>query len=447
MIASDRTAYEAEGMRHDGSRVPIEVTASTIRYDGAPARAAAITDVGDRRRIEDRLRQSQKLEAIGQLAGGVAHDFNNQLAGIAGFGELLHNRLSDPKLAGYAEGILTCARRAGDLTRQLLAFSRRGLYRTESVDLHETIDEVTAILERSIDRSISIVRRYEASPPVTPGDPTLLQNMLLNLGLNARDAMPDGGELIFATEIVELDADYCAATPHDIEPGRFVCVSVTDTGQGMTDEVKARIFEPFFTTKEPGKGTGMGMAAVYGAVKQHGGSINVYSEPGRGTTFRVYLPETPGQREKPHTSAPAEPVAADRPARILVVDDEELLRVVAMDILAEAGYTVLSQPDGERAVAYFREHWEEIDLVLLDMIMPQLGGRQACEAMLEIDPGARIVLCSGYSLNGEAQLLLDRGVVDFVQKPYRRSELTRKVAEALKGSAQPNGSNNEAGDG
>ncbi len=392
---------------------------------------ALYDDRTEQHRLEERLRQMEKMEAVGQLAGGIAHDFNNQLAAVMGYADLLCQRLEDSRLRRFAENIVVGATRASDLTRQLLAFARKGQYRSVPVNIHETLHEVVAILEHSLDKRIEIKQLLAANPSITTGDPTQLQNMLLNIALNARDAMPQEGELIFETTIADLDANYCRTIPYDIAPGRYLRISVTDTGCGMDAATLTRIFEPFYTTKPPGKGTGMGLAAVYGTVKNHRGAVNVYSEPGHGTTFRVYLPLVEAEVA---AETEIETVFAEVcTGTILVVDDEELFRDLARDMLEGAGYTVKTKKNGEAALKYFREHADEVDLVILDMIMPKLNGRDTYLAMKRIDPQVRVLLASGYSLNGEAQTLLEAGVLGFLQKPFRQKEILQKAAEALRG--------------
>jgi signal transduction histidine kinase/CheY-like chemotaxis protein len=382
----------------------------------------------ERRRLEERLRHSEKIEAIGQLAGGVAHDFNNQLVGIMGFADLLLARETDPSFRRYLEGILGASRRAADLTRQLLAFARRGQYISVVVDLDAVVREVMGLLERSIDKRIRLGASLQAEPATTLGDPTQLQSALLNVALNARDAMPDGGELVFATERVELDEAHCRAHG-DTRPGTFIRVTVSDSGVGMDADTLRRLFDPFFTTKPPGKGTGMGLPAVYGTVKAHGGCVDVESQVGRGTRLMVHLPLV---------EAPVEPVAAEPPlepvrgAHVMVVDDEEVVRSVAEEALKDLGYRVTVCVDGEEAVTVFREKWSDIDVVLLDLVMPRMGGHEAFMAMRRIHPGLRVVLCSGYSLSAEARSLLTQdGVAGFLQKPFLVPDLARAVAEAL----------------
>ncbi len=383
-------------------------------------------DITAQKEMQDRLSQMEKMDAIGQLAGGVAHDFNNQLAGIMGFADMLAHRLEDPRLRKYAENIVAASKRSSDLTQQLLAFARKGQYKKEPLDLHKTVHDVVTILEHTIDPRITTRQLLCASPAVTTGDPSQLQNVVLNLAINARDAMPEGGELIFETANTRLERDYCDAVPYDIAPGHYVRLCVTDSGVGMDAETQAHVFEPFFTTKDVGKGTGMGLAAVYGTVKNHGGSVNVYSEPGRGTSFRVYLPlEEDAARELGPPPAAA-PLSA-KPLRILVVDDEEIFRNMACEMLRDAGHRVDTAADGTAAVEHYRRRWRETDLVILDMVMPQMDGKEAFRRMKEIDPAVRVLLASGYSINGTANELLAEGVHGFLQKPFSQAELDQAV--------------------
>jgi len=393
---------------------------------------AVVRDITEIQEMEERLHQAEKMEAIGQLAGGVAHDFNNQLVGILGFAGILRLRLQDEELRQCAEAIIRAAVRSADLTRQLLAFARKGKYQSIAVNVHDIIGEVAALLGRSADKRITIRQVLAVDAPMTMGDPTQLQNALLNLAINGCDAMPQGGELLLATAIVALSAEYCRGVPFEIAPGRYVQVSITDSGVGMSAEVKRHLFEPFFTTKQPGKGTGMGLAAVYGIVRNHKGAVSVNSEPGRGSTFKVYLPLL----ESVATMATAERIpdvgkSAQGQGRILVVDDEELILQLATMALQGLGYQVTALKDGLETVAYYREAWRHIDLVILDMVMPGSGGGEVFAAMRQINPKVKAILMSGYSINGLAQSILDQGVLGFLQKPFRIEDLAQKVAEAL----------------
>ncbi len=379
------------------------------------------------RQSETQLRQAQKMEAIGQLAGGVAHDFNNQLGGILGFAELLLQRIADPEIAQHARRIKEITMRAATLTRQLLAFARKGKYLTVPVDMHVVITNVVALLQRSIDKRIVIAENFAADPPITLGDQSQLENALLNLGLNARDAMPEGGTLTFATAVVALEE---RALRLEVEAGRYLEISVTDTGTGMSRECQQHLFEPFFTTKDLGKGTGLGLASVYGTVKNHRGGIVVYSELGRGSTFRIYLPLHQTATVATDLVAPSvEP--ARGAATILLADDEEALREVTREMLEALGYSVIPCADGLEAVETYRSSWREIDLVILDMVMPRCSGQEAYQRLREINPAVRVLLSSGYSINGEAQAILDQGVLGFIQKPCEIAGLARAVQNVL----------------
>jgi PAS domain S-box-containing protein len=388
-----------------------------------------VRDLTETRQLEERLRQTEKMEAVGQLAGGVAHDFNNQLTAILGYGELLAQRLAGQDLKRYADNIVATSRRAAELTQQLLAFARRGKYRVVTVDIHALIREIVMLLMRSIDRRIEIKQRLEAESALVMGDPTQLQNALLHLALNARDAMPEGGELSFATQTITLDERDHTRQPHDVRPGRHVEITVRDSGSGMDPDTLRRVFEPFFTTKQAGRGSGMGLPAVYGTVKSHQGTIEMSSRVGQGTTCVICLPlctpaESAGQGV---VLAPGRGAGA----RLLVVDDEEAVRQLMVDVLEEEGYRVTTCRDGVEALERYQQHWAEIDLVILDMVMPHLSGRELFRALRRINPRLKALIASGYSLDEEAQSIIAEGVLGCIQKPFRRAELLTAVQIAL----------------
>jgi CheY-like chemotaxis protein len=287
------------------------------------------------------------------------------------------------------------------------------------------------MMERSIDKRIRIRQHLDANPSTVQGDPSQLQNALLNLGLNARDAMTEGGDLVFSTDVRTLDEAYCRTIPYEVVPGRYLQVRVTDNGVGMSREVQSHLFEPFFTTKEMGKGTGMGLAAVYGTVKNHRGFIEVTSELDRGTTIELAIPlhESVAVSEDREVG-PAE--VQRRTGRILVVDDELMIRDLAAEMLRSLGHHVTTCQDGSEALAYYTEHWREIDLVILDMVMPGRSGRDTFLDMRRLNPAIKALLSSGFSVDGEAQRILDEGVLGFLQKPYTMRELTIKVGQLLK---------------
>ncbi|MFZ5949327.1 MAG: ABC transporter substrate binding protein [Candidatus Rifleibacteriota bacterium] len=387
------------------------------------------TDITERKLLEERIRQSQKMDAFGQLAGGIAHDFNNQLNGIRSTAELLLPKLESQNLKEYVQHILTAVTRSAGITQQLLAFARKGQFNSVPADIHRLVGEVVQILNHSIDKKIEICQEFAIESATTRGDPSQLQNALLNLALNARDAMPTGGKITFRTEIATLDEEYCAALPYEIQPGDYIRISVKDTGCGIPSENIKRIFEPFFTTKETGKGTGIGLSAVYGTVKQHNGAIDVVSQEGRGTTVNVFLPVELKEVEKPIAKASLR--AADRPANILLVDDEELIQLSVGELLTNLGYSVTSKLDGQAAIEYFAENWQKVDLVVLDMVMPKMNGSEVFEAMKKINPMVKVLISSGFSFKGEVQDILDKGAQGYIQKPFILEDFAGKIAEVL----------------
>jgi PAS domain S-box-containing protein len=379
--------------------------------------------------LEEQLRQSQKMEAVGTLAGGIAHDFNNLLTGILGYADMLGaGGLSPEQSKKAADVIEKAARRAADLTQQLLGFARKGKYQNIPVDLHATIHEATSLLGRTLDKSIALQQNLRARDPFVLGDPVQVQQVILNLAVNARDAMVQGGTLTFSTERVSLNTAPENLSPTG-QPREYIKLTVSDTGCGIPPQVQQRIFEPFFTTKEQGKGTGMGLSMVYGIVKNHGGSICVASEVDKGTRFEILLPAT----KRPDLVAEDDRVRTrtGQPATILVVDDEELVRQVAQTMLENLGYGVRTARDGQEAVALYRESYGQIDLVVLDMIMPRMGGRETFLLLKEINPEVRAILSTGCSMDETTQRILDEGMLGFAQKPYVLDELADTVTAAL----------------
>ncbi len=386
-------------------------------------------DISDRRRIEEQLRQAQKMDSVGQLAGGVAHDFNNMLGGILGFAELLSNRLEEQtKPHWYAQMILDTASNAADLTTKLLAFSRKANAVRKPVDLHSVAESAVALLSHSIDRRITIEKQFDAEFCRVNGDRSLLQNAIINMGVNARDAMPEGGVLRIETVNRHVDEIEASTDPFDMKPGLHIEIAVSDTGKGMSHDIVNRIFEPFFTTKEVGKGTGLGLAAVYGTIKEHHGSIRVYSQPEKGTEFRILLPllETGRIRKRGNTTA-----ELPKHATILLADDEEIMRTLGAEILDDIDYDIILAANGEEAVERYREHADSIDVVILDMVMPRLNGNQVFHAIREMNPDARIIIASGYTREAGIQDLMRQGLRGFVQKPFGRDSLLRALAKAL----------------
>ena len=401
-------------------------------FQVAPRRVAMFfRNITEQRRLEEQLRQTQKLEAIGELAGGIAHDFNNLLTPILGYTSLLAADCDNPAMVRDAAGIIEkAAERASELTGKLLGFARRGKYLSTPVKIDSVILEAIALLIRTIDKNIRITQQLSAYQAWVMGDPGQLSQALLNLALNARDAMPSGGELTFATDLVSLTGE-SVPPASGLAPGCYVEIGVADTGCGIPAELRQRIFEPFFTTKAPGKGTGMGLAMVYGIVKNHGGWISLESEAHHGTRFRILLPclERPAEPDE-------EIAAAPKPARgqglVLVVDDEESVLAIVAHILGQLGYEAATFADSGSAIEYYRERHAVVDLVILDMIMPGIDGGECFRRMREINPRLRAILSSGFGCDGRAQQLLSAGMHAFLQKPYRMSHLARVVQDVLK---------------
>ncbi len=392
---------------------------------------AVLTDISEKRKLEEQLHQKQKLEAIGQLAGGIAHDFNNQLAGILGYADLLSGKLGEnKKLVRYCSHIISSAERAGHLTNQLLAFARKGKYLTVGTDIHKLLDETVSILKRSIDKNIIIVKEFKSDSPFTLGDPGQLQNAFLNIALNARDAMPEGGQIHIRTEDSFLDSADGKSMQHTLSSGKYLKIILTDSGKGIPKNVMDKIFEPFFTTKPQGKGTGMGLAAVYGTVKNHGGGVHIKSFPEEGTSVTIYLPAHSESASKP-LRGNKEVYEKSASGTVLVVDDEHIVRDTAYEMLSTIGYKVLLAKDGESGIKVFEENRDSIDLVLLDMVMPNKGGRETFMEIQKINPNVKVLLSSGYSIDGEAQSILNLGVTGFIQKPYTTASLASRIKEAL----------------
>jgi PAS domain S-box-containing protein len=409
-----------------------ERTFPVLDLQGRPYRIAGLgADVTRRRELEQNLHQAQKLEAIGQLAGGVAHDFNNMLTAIMAAADELGQSVPDSEQRELCQLISGASDRAAELTRGLLSFSRKGKLHAAPLDLHEVIRDTVRLLERSIDRRVRLRVQLQATPSVIVGDPAQLQNVILNLGINARDAMPGGGELHITTEACQLDALACSTLSLQLRPGAYLQVSVRDTGTGIPKQLQARIFEPFFTTKPVGQGTGLGLAAVHGIVTDHGGTVSVESELQRGSVFRLYLPLSDLECPLPLENTSG----TGGSGLVLLVDDEPLVREVGRRLLQSMGYQVLVARDGEEAVRTFRARHAELAAVLCDMVMPVLSGADATSCMREVDPAVPVILCSGYPRDERGGELHSSWA--FLSKPFHRSELSRVVARVARRLSAP----------
>ncbi len=424
---------EFVGLRKNGSEFPIELSLAMWRTKDDLFFTAIVRDITERKQLEQQLFQAQKMESIGTLAGGIAHDFNNLLGGILGYVSLMKSKISqDHQFFDYVETIEKSASRAAELTAQLLAFARRGKYVVRAVDLNDIIKETVKIVGRTFDKSIEIeILLCDPIPPVE-ADAGQVQQALMNLCVNARDAMPQGGTLTVKTSVATLGHDFVEKHA-EAKEGEYVVLSLTDTGVGMNKETMERIFDPFFTTKEVGKGTGLGLPMVYGVVKNHGGFVLVHSEPGAGATFELFLPVS--GRAEATESAPVE-TAHEQKGLILVVDDEEPLRFLVKEMLEAHGYRVLLAETGPQAVKVYGERNGDISLVILDMIMPEMGGRETFLKLKEIDPTVRALLSTGYGQDGDVQEAVESGARGFIQKPYRLGELVSRVRTALGANEQ-----------
>ena len=389
-------------------------------------------DISEKRKLEEQLRQSQKMEAVGQLAGGVAHDFNNLLTVINGYSEMLLTQMQlDEPTAKRIQQIKKAGKRAAALTGQLLAFSRRQVLKPEVLDVNELIANAEKMLKRLIGEDIDLVSHYGEALTAIEADAGQIEQIILNLAVNARDAMPDGGSLTIETRNIDLDEAY-AARYDKVKAGRYVLMAVSDDGIGMDKEVQARIFEPFFTTKEKGHGTGLGLSTVYGIIKQSGGHVSVYSEPGEGTTFKIYLPAADKKAGDVEQKS-EQNVRYDGDETILLVEDEEEVRNLAQTSLAELGYNLITAVDGADGLKKAKQHKEHIHLLLADVIMPNMSGKQLADRIGEFHPESKICYMSGYTDNAIMhQGVLDKGV-NLIQKPFSLVELGKKVREVLEG--------------
>jgi two-component system, cell cycle sensor histidine kinase and response regulator CckA len=393
---------------------------------------SVVTDLSAYKLLEQQLLQARKMEAVGRLAGGVAHDFNNILTAIEGFSQFALADLDDPQRGNVRhdlEQVLAASQRAGALTRQLLAFSRQQVLQPRVLDLNAVVTGLSPMLARLIGTDIRLKTTTSPSLSAVKADPNQMEQVLVNLVVNARDAMPNGGTVVIETDDVELDESY--VTAHEgVAAGEYVMLAVTDTGTGMDAATRAQIFDPFFTTKGPREGTGLGLSTVYGIVKQSGGHVEVYSEPGRGTSFKIYLPRC---HERAERQTPARPLAVvpNGQATVLLVDDDPHVSATARRALERAGYVVLSAVNGKDALRVAEAHGRPLDLLVTDLVMPEMGGRELSSSLTAIQPGLPVLFTSGYTAEAmNQQAVLELGD-SFLGKPFSPDALVRRVYEVL----------------
>jgi len=423
-------------MRHkDGGWRTLESRASTIMKAGQVEKLVIVNrDVTERKHLEDQFRQSQKMEAVGRLSGGVAHDFNNLLGVIIGYGEIVQEGTpEDSSLRTCVDEMLKAGHRAASLTRQLLAFSRQQVMDPKVLDLNLVVKDMEKMLKRLISEDIQLKTDLDPELVRIKADQGQLEQVIMNLAVNARDALPKGGELVLSTSNFYMDQHYVRRYPYPVSPGDYVLLTVADNGIGMDAATRARVFEPFFTTKEKGKGTGLGLSTVYGVVKQSGGYIEVLSEPGAGTTFKIYLPKVEDALDPQKQSAEL-PSSLHGTETVLLVEDEVALRKLSRHLMELCGYEVLEAESGAEALKIAREYKGTIHLLLTDVVMPGMSGRALADQLVKQMPETRVVYMSGYT----GQTVGEHGVLAegsfFLPKPFTRQALARKLREALDGS-------------
>ena len=422
---------EFKARRHDGEFRDLLVRGVPVLENGGAIRewVGTCTDITDQRQLEDQFRQAQKMEALGRLAGGVSHDFNNIMGVIIGYSDLLLGSLPDPVLRAKVEQIKKAGYRAAALTRKMLAFSRKQVLSPKVLDLNTLVTETSGLLTRLLGEDIELIVRQDPGLGHVKADPTQIDQVVMNLAINARDAMPRGGKLIIETSNTELDENYIQQHHVDLRPGPYVLLTITDTGIGMDKKTQARIFEPFFTTKEPGKGTGLGLATAYGIVQQSGGYIWVHSELDKGASFKVYMPRVT------ETATPVEPETSppilSGTETILLAEDEDALRELSHQLLVSMGYRVIEAANGADAIRIAAEYRHPIHLLITDVIMPGMSGGELAELLTATRPGMRVLFVSGHSDDAILHYSILKPGVAFLQKPFSRDVLAKKIQEVL----------------
>ena len=429
------SGIESRRYTKEGKTIPVSISGAVLRdMDGNPVGSVInLRDISEQKNLESQLQHAQKMEAVGTLAGGIAHDFNNLLQAIQGYTELLLMRKEEGE-PGFRElrEVIRASKRGAELTQQLLTFSRKVESKRKPLDLNQEVGELRQLLERTLPKMIEVEFNLAHDLRTINADSAQLKQVLMNLAVNAKDAMPDGGKIVIETQNITLDQEFCTRYA-EVKPGDYVLLSMADTGHGMERETLEHIFDPFYTTKEVGKGTGLGLAIVYGIVKNHEGYVMCYSRPGSGTSFRIYLPVSAAATDLEETG---ESLVSKSPARggdetILLVDDEEFIRELGVDVLGQAGYRIIPASNGEQALEVYRKEQAHIDLIILDLIMPGMGGSKCLAELLKISPKARVLIASGYSPDASTKGALEAGAAGFINKPYENKQLLDLVRKVL----------------
>lgn len=434
ITGTGKSCQDIETSRYTKDRRAVDISLSASRYDDHEGNPAGILyllrDISERKELEAQLIQSQKMEAVGILAGGIAHDFNNNLQAIFGCTEILLMG-KDESHPDYSKlrAIEKAIQRAGNLTRRLLVFSRKMETNFIPVDLNHEVDQVSKILERTIPKMINIGMDLDTGIKPIKADSAQLEQILMNLGINAKDAMPDGGELLFKTESAFLDEIYCSQNT-GVEPGEYSVLTISDTGCGIDKDTLGHIFEPFFTTKEKGQGTGLGLAMVYSIIKSHGGHITCMSIPGKGSSFRIYFPSIIHKTNKTADKIPMQAIKGGN-EKILFIEDDETNREIGEELLTEFGYKVFTASDSDSAINFYSKNLKQIDLIISDLIIPGIGGKKLIENILTLNPDAKVIVASGYNVEETSKLASEWGVKGFISKPYEMNKMLNVVRQVL----------------
>ncbi|MFH1117901.1 MAG: PAS domain S-box protein [Pseudomonadota bacterium] len=424
-----KTSYEFRIVAKSGAKKWVEIFSKTVQFKGRNANLVTMIDISGRKQAEEHLRHSQKMEAIGTLAGGIAHDVNNLLQIVLGQADmLLLRRDMDQKSTRSVQAIRRSALNGADLVRRILTFSRQAEPEMCTMNLSEEVRRVRELLLRTIPRMIRIEMALDDNLWTIEADPSQLEQILLNLAVNAKDAMPDGGKLLFETRNTTIREKYGRTHP-EVRPGKYVLLTVSDTGHGMPTDTLGRIFDPFFSTKNPGQGTGLGLSTVFGIVKKHGGHIHCYSEVGAGTSFKIYFPVADEELSKAVADTMEMPAGGTE--TLLLVDDEESVRTLGSEMLELAGYTVLTAANGREALEVYARNKGKISLVILDLVMPEMSGKTCLKELLRTDPKAKVLIASGFSPNGPTENALQSGAVGFIGKPFDLKQILLAVRRCL----------------